>query len=152
MNEQTAYTIRPARSGDDQAIRAAVRRARLDRSGLDWGNFKVAETAAGEMIGFCQVRRYRGVRELGSLYVRKRWRRQGIGAALIRACLAGQAPPVHLECVADRQSYYQRFGFRRIPNGQAPGFLRVKSMVGLVVIWLLLRKQIIVMRWDGYQP
>lgn len=160
------FTIRPARPDDDDAIKEAVQRARLDRTGLDWRNFRVAESrrpgeggssaegsqdppALPAMLGFCQIRRYRGVRELGSLYVRKAQRGQGIGAALVRACLAGQTPPIHLECVEDRQSYYEQFGFRRISKRQAPLALRLKSTLGGAVVWLALRKRIIVMRWDG---
>ena len=99
-------------------IKRTVRQARLDRTGLDWRNFKIAELAEnGDMIGFCQVRRYASVRGgLGSLYVRKTFRGQAIGGALIRACLAEQSPPVHLECVEARQSDDEHFGFRRIPK------------------------------------
>ena len=150
MNEANAYTIRPATAADSTLIKRTVRQARLDQTGLDWRNFKIAEQPdSGDMIGFCQVRRYAGVRELGSLYVRKAFRGQGIGGALIAACLAEQSPPVHLECVAARQTYYERFGFRRIPKRQAPLALALKSSLGAALTWLVLRQTIIVMRWEG---
>ena len=111
---------------------------------------KIAELVQnGDMIGFCQVRRYASVRELGSLYVRKTFRGQAIGGALIRACLAEQSPPVHLECVEARQPYYEHFGFRRIPKRQAPLALALKSSIGATLAWLVLRQTIIVMRWEG---
>lgn len=176
MNRARTLRIRPARAEDQARIEQTVRRARLDRTGLDWHRFKIAElqaepgmgcpneagTPSGEgnarpdsegkqdiFLGMCQVRHYRGVRELGSLYVRKPYRGQGIGGALIRACLAEQEPPVHLECVEERESYYEGFGFCRIPLAEAPWALRAKSLLGTAVIWLFLRRRIIVMRWDG---
>ena len=150
MNEANAYTIRPATAADSTMIKRTVRQARLDRTGLDWRNFKIAELVKnGDMIGFCQVRRYASVRELGSLYVRKTFRGQAIGGALIRACLAEQSPPVHLECVEARQSYYEHFGFRRIRKHQAPLALALKSSIGATLAWLVLRQTIIVMRWEG---
>ena len=150
MNEANACRIRPATAADSSIIKRTVRQARLDQTGLDWRNFKIAEQPeSGDMIGFCQVRRYAGVRELGSLYVRKAFRGQAIGAALIRACLAEQSPPVHLECVEARQTYYELFGFRRIPKRQAPLALALKSTIGATLIWLVLRQTIIVMRWEG---
>lgn len=150
MSDTAAFRIRPATAADSEPIKRAVHQARLDRTGLDWRNFKVAELDdSGEMIGFCQVRRYAGVRELGSLYVRKAYRGHAIGGALIRACLAGEEPPVHLECIEDRQSLYETFGFRRIRLRQAPLGLRLKSTVGTAGAWLLYRKQVIVMVWMG---
>ncbi|MCU0974537.1 MAG: GNAT family N-acetyltransferase [Burkholderiales bacterium] len=152
MSDTAAFRIRPATAADSEPIKRAVHQARLDRTGLDWRHFKVAELDdSAEMIGFCQVRRYAGVRELGSLYVRKAYRGHAIGGALIRACLAEQPPPVHLECVAARQPYYERFGFQRIPKRHAPLALALKSAVGASLTWLALRQHIIVMRWDGPQ-
>ena len=66
MNEANAYTIRPATAADSTMIKRTVRQARLDRTGLDWRNFKIAELVKnGDMIGFCQVRRYASVPRAG---------------------------------------------------------------------------------------
>lgn len=142
-------SIRRALPADSQAIKRHVRQEALDPTGLDWRNFLVAEDGDGQMVGFCQVRRYCDVRELGSLVVFPHARGQGIGAALIRACLVEQAPPVHLECVAAREPYYARFGFYRIPLRQTPLPLRLKSFLGDTASRLIYRERIIVMRWDG---
>jgi N-acetylglutamate synthase-like GNAT family acetyltransferase len=149
MTEIADVQIRPATAADSRLIRAKVREEELDPTGLDWRNFKLAEAPAGQVIGICQVRRYPGTRELGSLVVEAGWRGQGVGAALIHACLAEQAPPVYLECVAARQPYYERFGFQRIPKRQAPLLLQLKSRLGEALSWLFYRVEIIVMRWDG---
>jgi hypothetical protein len=74
MTVSTAYTIRPATAEDASLIKHTVKQARLDRTGLDWHNFKMAVDGEDQMLGICQVRRYAGVRELGSLYVRKPYR------------------------------------------------------------------------------
>lgn len=149
MTEPTVYTIRSATEADDELIKRTIKQAGLDPTSLDWRRFRLAVDADGGMVGCCQVRRYRGVRELGSLFVRDTHRGRGVGAALVRACLAEQTPPVHLECVEARQPYYEQFGFRRIPTRQAPFRLWIKAGIGGTVVRLLLRERIIVMRWDG---
>lgn len=141
--------IRPATAADAEIIKATIKRAGLDRTGLDWRRFKLAVTSQGEVLGMCQVRRYWDTRELGSLWVRPDYRQRGLGGVLIWACLTGEEPPVHLECVAARQSYYEQHGFRRIPVLQAPRGLRLKSAIGGALARVFVRQRIIVMRWDG---
>jgi N-acetylglutamate synthase-like GNAT family acetyltransferase len=149
MSKATDVQLRLATAADSRLIKETVKRAGLDRTGLDWRNFQIAEDGAGQMAGICQVRRYWGLRELGSLYVRPDLRGQGVGGALIRACLASEEPPVHLECIEDRQSFYEAHGFQRIPLHRAPIGLRLKSMLGTAGAWLLYRKRVIVMLWRG---
>lgn len=141
--------IRPAVEADAVIIKQSIKRAGLDPTSLDWRRFKLAESGDGEVLGMCQVRRYWDTRELGSLWVRDDLRGRGLGGLLIRACLAEESPPVHLECVVARQHYYETQGFRRIPILQAPRGLRLKSGVGGAVARVVFRQRIIVMRWDG---
>lgn len=149
MTEQPTYAIRPATELDSDLIKRTIKQAGLDPTALDWRRFHLAVDADGRMVGCCQVRRYGDVRELGSLYVSEHCRGRGIGAALVRVCLAEQTPPVHLECVEARQPYYEQFGFRRIPTQQAPFRLWIKAGIGGTLVWLVWRERIIVMRWDG---
>ncbi|MCB0199095.1 MAG: GNAT family N-acetyltransferase [Caldilineae bacterium] len=141
--------IRPAGEADAQIIKQSIKDAGLDRTGLNWRRFKLAVTTEGEVLGMCQVRHYWDTRELGSLWVRADTRGYGIGGVLIRACLAEEAPPVYLECVEARQTYYETHGFRRIPVMQAPRGLRLKSGIGGILAHVVFRLRIIVMRWDG---
>ena len=147
--ESGEVLIRPATEADAEVIKQTIKAAGLDRTGLDWRRFKLAVAPEGEVLGMCQVRRYWDTRELGSLWVRKDFRKRGLGGMLIRACLAEEIPPVHLECVEARQPYYEQHGFVRIPVLQAPRGLRFKSAIGGTLAGVFFRQRIIVMRWNG---
>lgn len=99
--------------------------AHLDPTSLKWQNFLVA-VIAGKVAGCGQVKPYPKARELGSLVVRKAYRRQGVGGALIRALLAREAGDVYLMCRAELIPYYAKFGFEEIGLREAPGIIKLK--------------------------
>ncbi len=145
-----AYLLRPARAEDHAIIRALVRRARLDPLNLHWQNFIVA--ASGSLIiGVCQVKPYLGARELGSLVVQKDWRKQGVGSALIKALLAQEKGGLFLLCRQELESYYAQFGFVRVGWKETRGMVRLKYMMGRVIVQLLAGRRLVVMHW-GNKP
>jgi N-acetylglutamate synthase-like GNAT family acetyltransferase len=125
------YTIRPARAGDEATIKALIRAERLDPFNVHWQNFLVAEDA-GRIVGIGQVKPYRSGRELGSLVVVPDRRQNGVGGAIIRALIERESGPLWLFCLAFREPYYARFGFRRCGLRDLPGELRFKYALGTV--------------------
>lgn len=124
-------SIRPARVEDTRAIKRMVRGAGLDPTLLRWENFLVAEKD-GNVVGIGQVKPYRGARELGSLVVLKAYRRQGIGAAIIRVLIEREPGALFLLCRDRLESYYARFGFRRVGLRDLRGAVRLKYAFALL--------------------
>ncbi len=140
--------IRAARAEDQATIVGLVRAARLDPSNLHWQNFVVAE-ADGQIVGCGQIRPDPGLRELGSMVVRKAYRHRGMGAEIVRTLQAGTQPPLFLECPAYRVSFYAQFGFRVVPHRAVPWKLRLKATLGDLLLPLMRGPRIVTMRWDG---
>lgn len=112
--------IRPATHADEARIKAMIRQAQLYPFGIQWQRFIVAEEA-GEILGVVQLKKHLGgTLELGSLAVMPSRQKEGIGAKLIEALLAKAGAPVYLDCHISRESYYQRFGFRRLSWRELP--------------------------------
>ena len=111
-----AYQIRPATQADQPAITAMVRAAGINPLSLHWPRFRVAEDA-GRVVGVAQIKVHGdGSRELASLAAAPDRQGEGIGGALVQHLLAlpeGQ-PPLYLMCAQPLESYYTRFGFRRV--------------------------------------
>lgn len=124
--------IRPAIAADQDTIRHIVRVAELPPYSLRWQQFLVAEQS-GQVIGVGQIRRHGKVNELGSLAVLPDHRGQGVGAQLIAALEAKAGMPLYLFCRDNRESYYQRFGYRRIRFPEAPGSLKLMALGGFTV-------------------
>ena len=128
-----SYTIRSATAGDEATIKALIRRERLDPFNVHWQNFLVAEDAkAGRIVGIGQVKPFHSGRELGSLVVVAEWRENGVGGAIIRALIEREHGPLVLFCLAFRESYYAKFGFRHCGLRDLPGELRVKYALGTI--------------------
>jgi amino-acid N-acetyltransferase len=137
--------IRPATAADQRTLRRLVTAERLDPTAIRWQNFLVAE-ADGEVVGIGQIRRHPDCEELGSLIVQPPYRGRGVGGALVAALEARAGRPLYLFCEASRESYYARFGYRRIAPGDAPRSLRLKYLVPRVLRLFGLR--ILIMRKD----
>ena len=138
--------IRPASADDQYVITAIVRAALINPIGLDWRRFLLAQWGQ-DVIGVGQVKPHNdGSRELASIAVVPEWQGQGVGGAIIRALLARESGPLYLMCNAQRESYYERFGFRRIDFAAMPAyFRRFKLMAPLIRLLSLNRLQLIVM-------
>lgn len=125
-------TIRRALETDQPLIRQMIKQEDLDPTLLDWPQFLIAEKN-GEVLGIGQVRPYPKCRELGSLAVKKEYRGTGVGEMLVKALLANETGDVYLECEVHNVTYYNRFGFVKIPWWQAPPPLRYKVfLVGAI--------------------
>ena len=128
-----SYTIRSATAGDEATIKALIRGERLDPFNVYWQNFLVAEdAAASRIIGIGQVKPYRSGRELGSLVVVADRRENGVGGDIIQALIARESGPLVLFCLAFRESYYAKYGFRRCGLGDLPGEFKVKYALGTI--------------------
>ncbi|HEX9373029.1 MAG TPA: GNAT family N-acetyltransferase [Roseiflexaceae bacterium] len=142
--------IRPAVAEDQYAIKAIVRAALINPTSLAWPRFLVA-TWGQDTIGVGQVKPHGdGSRELASIAVVPEWQGQGVGGAIIRGLLARETGPLHLTCVADKEGYYARFGFRRIPRAEmTPYFRRLDRVARLIGLLLARDMRLIVMRRDA---
>jgi N-acetylglutamate synthase-like GNAT family acetyltransferase len=141
------FEIRPARADEAATIRSMIRAERLDPFNVHWENFLVAE-ANGRIIGIGQIKPYPGARELGSLVVAADQRKSGVGAAIIEALIAREgahgASPLYLFCLAFREPYYGKFGFRSVTADDLPPALKSKYALGKFLTRLF-RQRLIVM-------
>ncbi|MBI3915308.1 MAG: GNAT family N-acetyltransferase, partial [Chloroflexi bacterium] len=88
--------IRPATEPDQATIKRIVRAARINPFDLKWQKFLVAEDADA-IIGVGQIKTHDdGSRELASIAVVPEKQKQGIGAAIVRALMQAQTPPLYL--------------------------------------------------------
>ncbi len=142
-----AVQIRQARLEDDALIKQMIRDARLDPTKLLWQNFLLAEVN-NEVVGIGQVRHHAdGAHELGSLVTKKGYKGKGIAAQIIAALEARYDKPMHLFCLSKMETFYNRFGFRRVEDGKTlPWALRRKYRLTHIVRLFGIR--VIIMRKD----
>lgn len=141
------FSLRPAVESDQPVIVAIVNAAHINPRDLHWPNFIVAESA-GQIVGVGQVKQHRdGSRELASIAVRPGYQGQGIGSALCRALIERENGLLYLMCRGGLESYYIRFGFRKIGPGEMPAyFRRIHRVVSTVNVVALGRIEFAIMK------
>jgi len=139
-----SLTIRSAHADEEAIIKAMIRSEQLDPFNVHWQNFLVA--IEGErIIGIGQVKPYRSGRELGSLVVVADRRQTGVAGAIINALIARESGPLLLFCLAFREPFYAKFGFRRVGLADIPGSFKLKYALG-TVFTRLMKQRVIVMK------
>jgi N-acetylglutamate synthase-like GNAT family acetyltransferase len=149
-----SFQIRPATQADQPMITAMVQAAGINPLSLNWPRFHVADEG-GRIIGVAQIKHHGdGSRELASLAAAPDRQGEGIGGALVQHLLAlpeGQ-PPLYLMCAHPLESYYTRFGFRRVERAEMPPyFQRMTRVAGVFIAIAALfgeQHRVIVMRHD----
>lgn len=116
--------IRPATQLDQPTITRIIHDAGINPMSLDWRRFLVAEDG-GAIIGIGQVKPHGdGSRELASIAVIPSRHGQGIARAIIDELLSRESGAVYLTCRDKLESFYARFGFRKIAHNEMPPDLR----------------------------
>ncbi len=142
------FTIRPAQANEEAIIKAMIRGEQLDPFNVHWQNFLVA-TEGERIVGIGQVKPYRSGRELGSLAVVADRRQTGIGGAIIKALIARENGPLLLFCLAFREPFYAKFGFRRVGVSDIPGEFKLKYALGTAITRLVGHRVIVMKRSAG---
>ncbi|MFZ5821915.1 MAG: GNAT family N-acetyltransferase [Chloroflexota bacterium] len=129
-----SFTLRPAVEADFPAIRALIRGARINPTGLDWRRFTVAASGS-DVIGCGQLKPVPGgLTELASLAVRPASRRQGVARALLEHLLDGSPRPLYLTCRSGLGAFYGKFGFVPLPPPDLPPYYRrLQRLAGLLM-------------------
>ena len=143
-----SLTIRSAHAAEEAIIKAMIRSEQLDPFNVHWQNFLVA--IEGErIIGIGQVKPYRSGRELGSLVVVADRRQTGVAGAIINALIARESGPLLLFCLAFREPFYAKFGFRRVGLSDLPGEFKLKYALGTLFTRLMKNRVIAMKRPAG---
>ena len=138
------FVLRKAVIDDARTIRQMVRDEWLNPFGLNWQNFWVIENEY-TAIACGQLRPRDDIKELSSLAVISKYRKQGIGTYLVRHIIRQTDKKVYLSCGSNLESFYDRLGFEQVSWSKLPG--QLKSEFGLSrTIATIRRKQLIFMK------
>jgi N-acetylglutamate synthase-like GNAT family acetyltransferase len=138
--------ISPATQSDQKTIERIIRDANINPMSLDWRRFLVAEEVgdpepcpeqsrrgSGRIVGVGQIKPHDdGSRELASIAVIPERQRQGIASEIIRALLANESGDLYLICRDELESFYVRFGFRKVGQTEmTPYFRKIIRVVNI---------------------
>lgn len=143
--------LRLATAQDQKTIERMIHNAGINPMSLDWQRFVIAEDN-DQVIGIGQIKQHGdGSHELASIAVIPERRGQGIARKIIEHLLTQETGAVYLTCRSQLESFYARFGFRRIEQNEMPPYFR--RIIRLTNLFLPLMRgvRIIVMVNDKFQ-
>lgn len=110
-----------AKKSDAAAIISLLSGLNGDRDDFNSDRFYVAKDGV-LIVGCIRTKVYSGdCLELASLAVDEKYQRQGIGSHLVQFLLADEKErPIFLLTSADKELYYQKFGFIRVSVPELP--------------------------------
>lgn len=120
------WQVREAGPDDLPAIEKLVASVDGDLHLLDEGQFVVAQSEGGEILGCGRLRPYPDFCELASLAVDRERRTSGVGRALVTRLLELYPGNIYLICEDDVIDFFGRFGFLLVPVEKMPAGLRPK--------------------------
>ena len=141
--------IRSAIAADQSTITQMIHDAGINPMSLDWHRFLIAEED-GVTVGIGQIKVHGdGSRELASLAVIPSRQGQGIGSGLVHALLEKVTGEIYLTCRSPLETYYSRFGFRRIERDEMPPYFRRIMRLAGIFMALARGQGPIVMKREG---
>ncbi len=144
------YSVRPASEEDSIIIRAMVRAARINPTGLDWRRFLVAVAPDGKVVGCGQIKPHGdGSRELASIVVELEFRGKGVARLIIEQLIMKNSPPLYLMCRSKLGLFYKKFGFSPLSAEEMPAyFLRMSQLAKIFSIMARDGESLLVMKCD----
>jgi N-acetylglutamate synthase-like GNAT family acetyltransferase len=143
--------LRPAGAKDFPAIRSLIRAAQINPLGLDWRRFIIAVDSAGRLIACGQVKPHQdGSKELASIAVIAEQRRQGVASLIIERLIRSHPGPLFLTCRDTLETFYTRFGFRKLALEEMPPYFRRVARIARIAKALkLVSEDLLVMKREG---
>jgi N-acetylglutamate synthase-like GNAT family acetyltransferase len=133
---QVQAIIRRATEADQPVINDIIREADINRMSLNWQRFIVAEVD-GQVVSTGQIKIHKdGSHELASIATRPAYQGRRLASQVIQALLAQETEKLYLTCVDNNETFYQRFGFKRIYLREMPPYFRSMILFSKPLIWL----------------
>ena len=141
-----SWQVREASADDLPAIESLVESVDGDAQLLDEGQFVVAESENGTILGCGRLRPYPEFCEVASLAVDQDRRANGVGRAIIARLLELYTGDVYLICEDHVMNFFSHFGFQPVPVEDMPAGLEPKwqhydSQTGSMNVMLLERSR-----------
>ena len=118
--------VREAGADDLPAIEKLVESVDGDLYQLEHGQFVVAQSESGTILGCCRLRPYPEFCELASLAVDQQQRTNGVGRAMVARLLELYPGDIYLICEDHVMNFFSHFGFRPVPVDEMPEGLQPK--------------------------